>query len=395
MWHWDQGHLAYFQFEALRRIAAFVQSHDFKQASRETLQAAIGLPFSVPADYTPWRNYSRTLKLSLLVSEVNNRAQATPAAAILARPGAVTSDEYFHFIARAFTEPAPALQDWRRDAEFRYPLLFALKYLLTKTGISNRPFASFDEIIGAYSVSGFAGVEGTEEFIRIVGRDEQYARTGNRVQENLRRQARESLKVIAQISYLHPRGSRIMVLLNAVDARQFFEELAPIIGPRANDRESEIRRLADLFIDGSTDIVFDYPNTIVDEIVASGFREGGKSRKTHVTIERNAILRREFFLARPTSTCDICGLDTSRTYPWTQGVLDLHHLLPLSSGTRVEEEGTTFDDLVPVCPNCHRAIHRYYDGWLNQNGRQDFIDAGEARTVDRAMKDEFQGLVHA
>jgi hypothetical protein len=394
MWHWDQGRLAYFQFDALRQIAAFVQAHDFKQASRRTLQAAIGLPF-LPADYTPWRNYSRILKLSLLVSEVNNRAQATPAAAILAQPGAVTSDEYFHFIVRAFTEPAPALRDWRRNAEFRYPLLFALKYLLTKAAISDRPFATFDEIIGAYSVSGFVGGEGAEQFIRIVGRDEQYTRTGNRIQENLRRQARESFQVIAQISYLHVRGNRIMVSLNAVDAQQIFEELAPIIGPRANDRESEIQRLAGLFIDGSTDIVFDYPNTIVDEIVESGFREGGKSRKTHVTIERNANLRREFFLARPTSTCDVCTLDTLTTYPWTQGVLDLHHLLPLSSGTRVEAQGTTFDDLVPVCPNCHRAIHRYYDGWLEQNGRQDFVDTREARTVYRAMRDEFPGLVHA
>jgi hypothetical protein len=394
MWHWDQGRLAYFQFDVLRQIAAFVQANDFKQANRETLQAAIGLPF-LPADYTPWRNYSRILKLSLLVSEVNNRAQATPVAAILAQPGAVTSDEYFHFIARAFTEPSPALKDWRRDAEFRYPLLFALKYLLTKAAISDGPSATFDEIVGAYSESGFIGDEGAERFIAIIGQDDQYALIGNRVQENLRRQARESLQVVAQISYLHVRASRIMVSLSAGDAQQIFEELAPIIGPRENDRESEIRRLAGLFIDGSTDIVFDYPNTIVDEIVESGFREGSKSRKTHVTIERNANLRREFFLARPTSTCDVCGLDTLRTYPWTEGVLDLHHLLPLSSGTRVEARGTTFDDLVPVCPSCHRAIHRYYDGWLERNGRQDFVDTREARTVYSAMRGEFPGLVHA
>lgn len=394
MWHWDQGRLAYFQFDVLRQIAAFIRANDFKQANREALQAAIGLPF-LPAGYTPWRNYSRILKLSLLVSEVDNRAQATPVAAILAQPGAVTSDEYFHFISRAFTEPTPALRDWRNDAEFRYPLLFALKYLLTKAAISDRPFATFDEIIGAYSESGFIGGEGAEQFIGIVGRDQQYARIGNRVEENLRRQARESLQVIAQISYLHVRDTRLSVSLNGDDARQIFEDLVPIIGPRANDRESEIRRLAGLFIDGSTDIVFDYPNTIVDEVVESGFREGSKSRKTHVTIERNANLRREFFLVRPTPTCDVCGLDTLKTYPWTEGVLDLHHLLPLSSGTRVEARGTTFDDLVPVCPSCHRAIHRYYDRWLERNGRQDFVDTREARTVYRAMREEFPGLVHA
>ena len=45
MWHWDQGHLAYFQFDALRAIAAFAEANDFKKADGTTLLAATGLPF--------------------------------------------------------------------------------------------------------------------------------------------------------------------------------------------------------------------------------------------------------------------------------------------------------------------------------------------------------------
>jgi hypothetical protein len=393
VWHWDQGHLPYFQFDKLRQIAAFVNANEFRRTDRATLLAATGLGFLAPETHSPWRQYSRTLKLALLVSEAGTRAQPTPIAHLLSQPGAVTCDEYFHFLALSFTEPPPALSRWRRGAEFRYPLVFALKYLLTKVMIAETPSASFDEIIGAYRVSNFVGDENCERFISIINSVATYEGAGSAVPYGPRRQASESLQVISQISYLHVRGSRITASLNPEDAHDMFHNLVPIIGPRAANREAEIRRLAGLFAEGSTEISFDYPHTVIDEITESGFREGSKVKKTHVTIERNAELRREFFLARPTAVCDVCTLNTAQTYPWTERVLDLHHLLPLSSGTRVEAEGTTFDDLVPVCPNCHRAIHRYYDGWLDDNARADFLSTNEARDVYQAMRAQFGGLI--
>lgn len=106
MWHWDQGHLAYFQFDALRQISVFVMAHDFRSVSREEAAAATGLSFAAPSTHSPWRQYSRALKLCLLVSEAGDIALPTPVAAILSKPGLVTCDEYLHFLARAFTEPA-------------------------------------------------------------------------------------------------------------------------------------------------------------------------------------------------------------------------------------------------------------------------------------------------
>lgn len=169
-------------------------------------------------------------------------------------------------------------------------------------------------------------------------------------------------------------------------ARALLEKLLELEG---------IRRLSTLFADGTTSDFFDYPNTIVTDVVESGFREGTKIKKTHVTIERNAGLRKEFFAVHPTAICDVCLLDTAKTYPWTERVMDIHHLLPLSSGTRVEASGTTFADLRPVCPSCHRAIHRYYDGWLIQNNRKDFKDGREALGVYQAVKNNFPGIIHA
>lgn len=64
MWHWDQGRLAYFQFDALRQIAGFVKANDFKTANRVQLLAETGLTFQAPATHSAWRNYSRILKLA-------------------------------------------------------------------------------------------------------------------------------------------------------------------------------------------------------------------------------------------------------------------------------------------------------------------------------------------
>ncbi len=305
----------------------------------------------------------------------------------------VTCDEYLHFFVRAFTEPSPALSDWRPNANFRYPLLFSLKYLLIKTAIKQPPVATFNEIIGAYKSSGFSGGENQEKFISLMARIDSYEDIGKNA--DLHRQSSESIRVISQISYLHTRGRHIIASLNPEDAAAIFSDLTTIAGHRALDRESEIGRIASYFKEGSTEDFFDYPNTTIDEVIESGFKEGSKVKKTHVIIERNSSLRKEFFVARPITVCDVCSLDTIQTYPWTERVLDIHHLMPLSSGTRVEAKGTTFDDLIPICPSCHRAVHRYYDKWLKDNRSKDFRNRDEARTVYQNMKDQFPGLICA
>lgn len=395
MWHWDQGRLAYFQFDALRSISQFVLNHDFRTTDRATLLAGTGLPFAAPATHTPWRNYSRVLKSCLLVSEQNQSGVPTAIAQVLAQPGLITCDEYLHFIAEASTEPSPALEAWRPDADFRYPLLFSLKYLLARAAVEPNPSASFDEIIGAYSHSGFIGDENDTAFLGLIGSRSLFPPIGASVPETIRRQARESLKVLCQISYLHLEGSNIFINLDGKDAMEVFTDLRSIGGPRENDRDAEIRRLANLFAAGSTHDFFNFSNTVVTEVVESGFQEGTKVQKTHVTIERNAGLRRAFFAAHPTTVCDVCRLDTHLSYPWADRVMDLHHLLPLCSGTRVEGGGTTFSDLVPLCPSCHRAVHRYYGEWFRQQGARDFTTRDEAVGVYGQLKQQFPGLIHA
>lgn len=389
MWHWDQGRLQYFEFNTLRRTAAFVVARDFRQATQGELQAAIGMDFA-PANYKPWRNYSRVLKLCLLVSADGEIARPTALAKVLGQPGAATCDEYFHFLVQASTEPSPALTGYSPAGPFRYPLLFALKYLLAKAAIGIGSSASFDEIIGAYDTSHFTGDESDEDFISLVNSNRTTAVDHS---DPAFRQARESLLVISQISYLYTDNERIFVSLDPNDAQDIFRDLAAITGPFETNGDSEIQRRASLFSGGSVQD-FTYPSTVVSELFVNGFSEGGKVKQTHMVIERNKKLRTAFFQANPTTVCDVCRIDTRRTYPWTQGVLDLHHLLPLSSGTRTGSTGTIFDDLVAICPNCHRAVHKYYDDWLKHESRADFQNAEEALAVYKKLKEDFPGHQH-
>lgn len=382
MWKWDQGRMLYFQYDVLRTMASFIVNYDFKQSDPNFIRQETGLPFSAPVTHSPWRNYSRIYKLCLLVSESNGMALPTDMARILSKPGAVTCDEYIHFLVEATTDPSPALSDWSNLESIRNrrnPLCFSLKYILAKVAGFNECITPINEIIGAYVSSGFSGDEDDSSFLSLMSNRDRYPDLVVGVDC---RQARESIKFISQISYLHNMGSDIIVSLNKEDAHEIFHSLSPISGVCETDGNAEIQRLASFFRDGSEHDFFDYKGTIVSDVLESGFVEGNKVKKTHVVIERNSQLRNFYFERYPSPICDSCLLDTSKKYPWVNRLLDLHHILPLSSGTRVDSRtGTILDDMVPLCPTCHRAIHRYYDEYLRFKNKSDFENKEEANEI--------------
>ncbi len=387
MWRWDQGRLAYFQFDILKKIAKFALTQDLKEATAQQLYAQTGLSFlpNTP-QYKPWRNYRRVFSVSFIVSIENGVARPTKVAELLAGDGIVTTDEYLHFLASATTDPSPALEGWDSDLPPRFPLLFALKYLLAKAATGN-PTAQIEDIISAYAKSDFTGEEDETAFTVLL--KEKLIYTGEM------RQARESLRVLAQVSYLHSSGNTIEVALSEADASDMFTSLAPVSGPYEKDGEAEIRRRAALLLPLTAPLNFDYPSTIIGFSAEAGFEEGSKVEKTHLTIERNPKLRFAFFDRHPGAVCDVCQMDTNLSFPWTERILDVHHLLPLSSGTRTGTLGTRLDDLVANCPTCHRAVHLYYGRYLRGIKRKDFTDEAEARHVYEKAKSEFPGLKYA
>ena len=387
MWRWDQGRIAYFQYDLLRAIAEFVILHDFRHSASDFIRNETGLGFP-PQRYAPWRNYARVLKLCLLVSENHNQIVPTDVANLLARPGTVTCDEYLHFLAEATTDPSPALSNWNNQANIRHPLCFTLRYLLSRVAVLGRYETSIDQIIGVYIGSGFDGGEDENAFAELAQADNNYVQLALSLSQDQRRQSRESIKFLCQISYLYSTDSQVIVALSREDAEEIFRELTPVQGPHSSDGNAEIRRISALFRDGAVHDFFDYQATTISNELDSGFVEGNKVRKSHIVIERNSQLRNRYLTANPTALCDACLLDTHIKYPWTERVLDIHHLLPLSSGTRVDARlGTLLDDLIALCPTCHRAIHRFYDCYLRTEERVDFASRDEAVGVYRRAKD--------
>jgi len=56
--------------------------------------------------------------------------------------------------------------------------------------------------------------------------------------------------------------------------------------------------------------------------------------------------------------CSVCGLDPREVYGLDIGsILEIHHIEPLSELDEARAYNPR-EDLVPLCPNCHRAIHR-------------------------------------
>lgn len=53
--------------------------------------------------------------------------------------------------------------------------------------------------------------------------------------------------------------------------------------------------------------------------------------------------------------CSVCEFDFGKTFGnHGDGFIEIHHLKPIAKGKRQ----TTIEDVRPVCPNCHRMLHR-------------------------------------
>ena len=230
MWRWDQGRMAYFQYDVLRTISEFVTNHDLRNSQPAVIRAETGLTFP-PQAYAPWRNYARILKLCLIVSEEGYRAIPTDIAAILSQTGTVTCDEYLHFLAQATTDPSPALSNWDNQGRIRHPLCFTLKYILARVAILGQHETSIDQIIGAYIESDFDGDEDENDFAGLVGANSNHVDVTHQLSQNRRRQSRESIKFLSQISYLYTTRDSVIVALSREDAVQIFQAITPVQGP--------------------------------------------------------------------------------------------------------------------------------------------------------------------
>jgi HNH endonuclease len=91
------------------------------------------------------------------------------------------------------------------------------------------------------------------------------------------------------------------------------------------------------------------------------FAEGERSRRESAFFRRNPALRTAAIKAHGLR-CIACETNFAEAYgPLGEGYIEIHHINPLAerldplSG---EPSLTTVEDVVPLCANCHRMVHR-------------------------------------
>lgn len=111
-------------------------------------------------------------------------------------------------------------------------------------------------------------------------------------------------------------------------------------------------------LDNSTNLLDIIKLDIEAEDIEEGARvEGNVQFYYGKRYERNPI-NREIAIKKHGISCYVCSFNFEEMYgKHGRGFIEVHHITPLSllnEETKVNPE----TDLIPLCPNCHRMVHR-------------------------------------
>lgn len=106
-----------------------------------------------------------------------------------------------------------------------------------------------------------------------------------------------------------------------------------------------------------------------------GFSEGREILRQHIARERNTTLSKKakerFALEHGRLYCEVCGFDYENVYgALGRNYIEAHHIRPVS--TMTDGEKTKIEDLIMVCANCHRMLHRKRP-WLAKESLSELI----------------------
>ena len=381
-WRWDQGRLAYFRFSnivlianALRRLDGIELRGD--DSIRDHLMGITGLPFS-PSHYKVWRNYKRVFSSSLLACEAEGRLAVSSICKhfvdsndFLEQP-----DSYFIYVFRNFSYPHPAFEGYFETSVPIYPFSAIIKFLLSRTP---RRQATTDDIF-AYLIGN--GVTGTEnlDFYRCLKKSSHKSRGDEE------RQLREMMIFASQATFLKWFAKSLILDISNSDSEAFSDltkSVQPNRRPKLSDSTEEFFQMSSI-----CENAIQIPRIAERESpVEVEFTEGKRRRTTHLRAERSPALRKALFASLPSPyRCDMCQLIPKLKYDWVDNILEVHHLLPLSSPVFIENEGTSLQDVVAICPNCHKSVHVYYRNWLKENSIEDFPDKNTVTSVYNKAK---------
>lgn len=123
-------------------------------------------------------------------------------------------------------------------------------------------------------------------------------------------------------------------------------------------------------VKGALDAISDMrPVLPLEEIVTEG-KTITRCVQTHERSSRLRMIAIETFTHNHVISCDCCGFIFSSYYGPTYGVdcIEIHHIKPifLYEGDTFEQTiESALQNLLPVCPNCHRVIHKKHIGANN------------------------------
>ena len=389
MWRFDQGRLNYFQFDEIKNIALALAdlngvnkpTRDNFDIVREVLAKYSPQPFA-PNDYFVWRNYGRVFEALFLASVSNNKIFATDLCLSIAKnPDSIDCDDYLTHFAKNFYYPSPVLEGYSPSAQRTFPVIAIIKLLISEFLTKNKDFISINDIASLLMAN---NVKGTEDIVFFSGLKPKPFNA----EES--RQTRELVRFISQFSFL--KWENPFLFLETKNKENLIEienRLRPTINLQNEDAALEILQLGSSFEnDGLGVITRKQLESQDDEFTQDDeFAEGKKIRVTHLRTERSSKLKSLYFRESDSpQVCRICDIDTAIRYPWSDHVIELHHLLPLSSPVRVDNRMTSLRDLVGLCPSCHRATHKFYSKWFKENKVRDFSSYEQAMHVYSDVK---------
>jgi hypothetical protein len=386
VWRWDQGRLQYFQFDNLSSIASVLVQFDGADMGmceplfRAKLQNETGMPFA-PAHYTVRRNYQRVFQCAFLATFVGNKLIVTDYCKELANgKGQFQSvDDFLFWYLKHFRFPFPAFNEFSPSGTVVYPFCAIIKRLLAMRVDGKDAKLSLDDIFRYIAGNNCTGFEDLAYYKALLPVEYHY-------DEKEQRQGREMLIFVSQHSILKMYGG--FLYLDVIDDDTVQTLLDIYIVPDARtieaDEHAEFLKMTSL-AEGVSVPMFDIMTT---DIIDMEFIEGKRKRMEHFRVERSPLLRKYYIESHPHPVCEACGMEMQIRYPWTDYLLDIHHLLPLATAIAITGNGTSLSDIIGICPSCHRAVHVYYKQWLKANDKDDFASKGEATDVFCLAKKE-------
>lgn len=380
-WRWDQGRLLYFEFDVIRQMAKKLSLFDGIDVSnceelfRSALMDGTGMPFA-PQHYSIKRNYSRVFQCTYLANFIGDKLVISDFCRQLANDNGyiqVADDFFINYINR-FRFPFPAFQDYNITETRIYPFCAIIKLLLAFNKVnSTDAHIDVDDIFQYVIANNCTGLEPLGYYCQLTPKHQDFS-------ADEKRQVRKMMVFISQISFLkvHNHSFYLDATYSNIDDI-ILNYLNPVVYTPSANRVDEFFSLTQL--DPGKIVIPQFEAAPIASFVGVEIKEGDRKQTEHFKIERSSLLKKYYKLAFPEPICKACNKHTKSLYPWTDYMLEIHHLLPLAMSIRINHKGTSLEDLVGLCPNCHRAIHMFYNKWLKANNQKDFKSKTEALDV--------------